>query len=193
MNQEKHIFLKSKFNSFFTKHNDFNTHGFKEWIFYPGMLYQDTEAWWSEDAVRSSPHEGIDLCFYKDNYGQIHSIEKGTKLPVMYDGEIAHVHEDFLGKSIYVKHNKINEMGNILHTIYGHIIPLNRHDTNMTVREGDIIAEVAISPKNKSIHPHIHITIAWLPASLPYKKISWKTIGNPQLVTLCNPLEYLNM
>ena len=49
-----HKLPKSTFNSFFTKHNDFNTHGFKEWVFYPGMLYQDTEAWWSEDAVRSS-------------------------------------------------------------------------------------------------------------------------------------------
>ncbi len=188
-----HKLPKSTFNSFFTKHNDFNTHGFKEWVFYPGMLYHDTEAWWSDAAVRSSSHEGIDLCFYKDNSGQVHHIKKGIKIPVMYDGEIVHIHDDFLGKSIYVKHNTINEMGNILHTIYGHTIPLNPHDTNTTVHEGDIIAEMAISSMNKRIHPHIHITMAWLPESLSYKKTNWETVGNPQLVTHFNPLEYLDI
>ena len=81
----------------------------------------------------------------------------------------------------------------MLHTIYGHTIPLNRHGTNMIICEGDIIAEMAISPKNKSIHPHIHITMAWLPELLSIKKINWETIGNPQLVTLCNPIEYLGI
>ncbi len=188
-----HKVPKSNFNSFFKKHNDFHIHGFKEWVFYPGMLYQDTKAWWSDDAVRSNPHEGIDLCFYKDNNGHIRRIVKGTKIPVIYTGETVHIHNDFLGKSIYVKHNTTNEMGNILHTIYGHTIPLNRHDTNMTVCEGDIIAEMAIPPKSKNIHPHIHITIAWLPESLSYKKINWETIGNLQIVTLCNPIEYIGI
>ena len=188
-----HKLPKSSFNSFFTKQNNFNKHGFKEWVFYPGMLYQDTEAWWSDDTVRPTPHEGIDLCFYKDNNGQIRRIANGTKIPIMYAGKIAHIHDDFMGKSIYVKHNTINKMGNILHTIYGHTIPLNHLGTNMTFREGDIIAEMAISPKNKSIHPHIHITIAWLPESLSYEKINWETIGNPKLVTLCNPFEYLDI
>lgn len=188
-----HKLPKSKFNSFFIQHNDFNEHGFKEWIFYPGMLYHDIDAWWTDDSVRPNPHEGIDLCFYKDNSGQVCRIGEGTKIPIMYDGEIVHIHDDFLGKSIYVKHSTINDMGNILHTIYGHTIPLNRYDTNMTIREGDIIAEMAISPKNKKLHPHIHITMAWLPESISYKEINWETIGNPQLVTLCNPIEYLGI
>ena len=150
-------------------------------------------AWWTDNGVRTAPHEGIDLCFYKDNSGQVRRIEKGTKIPVMYDGEIVHIHDDFLGQSIYVKHNTINNMKNVLHTIYGHTIPRKPCGTNMTVHEGDIIAEIAISPKNKSIHPHIHITMAWLPELLSIKKINWETIGNPQLVTLCNPIEYLGI
>ncbi len=157
------------------------------------MLYQDMDTWWTDNSARPIPHEGIDLCFYKDNSGQVRRIGKETKIPVMYDGEIVHIHDDFLGKSIYVKHNTIDETGNILHTVYGHTIPLNHHDTNMTVCEGEIIAKMAISPKNRKIHPHIHITIAWLPESLSIKKINWKTIGNSQLVTLCNPIEYLGI
>ncbi len=186
-----HKLPESKFNSFFIQYNSFKTHRFEKWIFYPGMLFQDTEAWWANDAVRPTPHEGIDLCFYKDNSGQIHRIGKGTKIPVMYDGEVAHIQDDFLGQSIYVKHNTIDKTGNILHTVYGHTIPLNHHATNMILREGDIIAEMAISQKSRKIHPHIHITMAWLPDSLSYKKINWETLGNPQLASLCNPIEYL--
>ncbi len=188
-----HKLPKSKFNSFFINHNDFNKYGFKEWIFYPGMLYQDMDTWWTDNSVRPIPHEGIDLCFYKDNSGQVRRIGKETKIPVMYDGEIVHIHDDFLGKSIYVKHDTTDKTGNILHTVYGHTIPLNHHDTSMPVREGEIIAEMAISPKNRKIHPHIHITMVWLPESLSIKKTNWKTIGDPQLVTLCNPLEYLGI
>jgi hypothetical protein len=190
---EENSIPESTFKTFFAKHNnDFHTYGFKEWIFYPGMLFQDREAWWTDNGFRPAPHEGIDLCFYRDNRGQVRRIDNGTKIPVMYTGDIVHIHDDFLGKTIYVKHSTNDKSGNTLHTIYGHTTPRNCDDTEKRVREGDIIAEVAALSENSKIFPHIHITMAWIHKSLPCKKLNWDTIWNSHLVTLCNPLEYID-
>jgi len=194
MKPEKKTIPESTFKTFFAKHNnDFHTYGFKEWIFYPGMLFQDREAWWADNGLRAAPHEGIDLCFYRDKTGQVRRIGNGTKIPVMYTGDIVHIHNDFLGKSIYVKHSIKDKGGNALHTIYGHTIPWNHHDKRKRIREGDIIAEIAVLSENSKILPHIHITMAWIPETLSCNKLNWKAIGNPRLITLCNPLEYIDM
>ncbi|MBC8549676.1 MAG: hypothetical protein H8D23_08485 [Candidatus Brocadiales bacterium] len=192
MKPEENTIPESTFKTFFTKHNNFHTYGFKEWIFYPGMLFQDMEAWWTDNGLRPTPHEGIDLCFYRDNTGQVRRIDIGTKIPVMYAGDIVHIHDDFLGKSIYVKHCINDKSGNSLHTIYGHTNPRNLQDTKKRVCEGDIIAEVAAISEDSKVLPHIHITMAWIPESLPCKKLNWDTIWNSRSVTLCNPLEYID-
>jgi hypothetical protein len=193
MKPEENTIPESTFKTFFVKYNnDFHTYGFKEWIFYPGMLFQDMEAWWTDNRFRPAPHEGIDLCFYRDNREQVRRISNGAKIPAMYAGDIVHIHDDFLGKSIYVKHSINDKGGNALHTIYGHTIPWNHHDTGKRVREGDIIAEVAAIPENSKVLPHIHITMAWISESLPCKKLNWDTIWTSRFITLCNPLEYID-
>ena len=192
MKPEENTIPESKFKTFFTKYNnDFHTHGFKEWVFYPGMLFQDMEAWWTDNGLRPTPHEGIDLCFYRDNTGQVSRISNGAKIPAMYAGDIVHIHDDFLGKSIYVKHSINDKRGNALHSIYGHTIPRNHYVTGKRVREGDIIAEVAAISENSKVLPHIHITMAWIPESLPCKKLNWDTILTSRSVALCNPLEHI--
>jgi hypothetical protein len=183
---------KSAFNSFFTKSNSrLHADSFKEWIFYPGMLFHDTEAWWADSSARPTPHEGIDLCFYRDNTGQVRRIDSGTKIPVMYTGDIVHIHDDFLGKSIYVKHSMNNKSGDTLHTIYGHTVPQSHCVIGTRVHEGDIIAEVAAISEESKVLPHIHITTAWIHKSLSYKRLNWETIWNSKSIALCDPLEYI--
>ena len=157
------------------------------------MLFHDTEAWWTDNGVRPTPHEGIDLCFYRDSTGRVLRINSGTKIPVMYAGNIVHIHDDFLGKSIYVKHRMNNKNGDTLHTIYGHTIPQNHCVTGKRVHEGDIIAEAAAIPEKSKVLPHIHITTAWIHESLPCKRLNWDTIWTSKSVTLCNPLEYIDI
>ena len=193
MKPDENIIPKSTFNSFITKSNRYlQSNGFKEWIFYPGMLFHDTEAWWTDNGIRPTPHEGIDLCFYRDNTGQVLRIDSGTKIPVLYTGDIVHIHDDFLGKSIYVKHNMNNKSGDVFHTIYGHTVPQNHCVSGTRVHEGDIIAEVAAISEESKVLPHIHITTAWIHKSLSCKRLNWETIWNSKSVTLCNPLEYID-
>ena len=194
MKSEENKIPESAFNSFLVKRNsNLHTHGFKEWIFYPGMLFQETEAWWTDNNLRPTPHEGIDLCFYKDNTGQVRRINSGTNIPVTYTGEIVHIHDDFLGKSIYVKHSMNNKSGSILHTIYGHTTPKKHCVMGKRVHEGDIIAEVAPISENSKVLPHIHITMAWISESLPCKKLNWDTIWTSKSVILCNPLDHIDI
>jgi len=193
MKPEENKTPKSTFNSFFIKHNNYlNTHGFKEWIFYPGMLFQDMEAWWTDNGLRPIPHEGIDLCFYTDNTGQVRRIDNGTKIPVMYSGDIVHIHDDFLGKSIYVKHN-ITDKGNTLHSVYGHTVPAKNNNAGKTVYKGDIIATISPTSIESKIPAHVHITTAWLPEDISYNKLNWVSINNPDIATLRNPLDYINI
>ncbi len=194
MKPEDNKIPESAFNSFFIRHNnDLNTHGFKEWIFYPEMLFHDTDAWWADNSLRPTPHEGIDLCFYRDNSERVRRINSGTKIPVMYTGDIVHIHDDFLGKSIYVKHCTNNKRGSTLHTIYGHTIPQNDCVTGKRTHEGDIIAEVAAISENSKALPHIHITMAWISESLSCKKLNWDTIWTSKSVALCNPLDHIDI
>ena len=183
---------KSTFSTLFAQYNDFHKYGFKEWVFYPGMLFQHLHTWWSNGAVRPTPHEGIDICFFRDETGQVRRLGGNTKVPVMYDGEIIHIHDDFLGESVYVKHNINDNRGNVLYTIYGHTVPVKHHDVGGTVCEGDFIATVSATTKNRKVLPHVHITMAWLPESFSCKKLNWETISNPHLAILCNPLEFVD-
>ncbi len=193
MNVRETTIPKSTFNTLFVQYNDLNAYSFEEWVFYPGMLFQDLHTWWSNGDVRPTPHEGIDICFFRDKNGQVRRLGKDTNIPVMYDGEIIHIHDDFLGKSIYVKHNSSDKNGKALYTIYGHTIPENHYGVGKIVCEGDIIATIAAdATKGRRIPPHLHITTAWLPESLSRKELNWQIISDPQLVALCNPLDLID-
>ena len=86
-----------------------------------------------------------------------------------------------------------NKNGDTLHTIYGHTAPQNHGATGKRVHEGDIIAEVAAISEESKVLPHIHITTAWIHKSISCKKLNWDTIWTSKSVTLCNPLEYIDI
>ncbi|MDR4496617.1 MAG: hypothetical protein MRK02_01625 [Candidatus Scalindua sp.] len=182
----------SAFNTFFEQHNDFHAYGFSEWVFCPGMLFQDLNSWWTQGNARPVPHEGIDLCLFRDRAGKIHRLDEKARIPVMYDGVITHIHDDFLGKSIYVRHSIDGKKGCKLHSIYGHVLPGNICKVEHGVREGDIIATIAPAPEKGRIPPHAHITLAWLPETLSCEKLNWEELGNPDSVTLSNPLDFID-
>lgn len=183
---------KSQFHHFFLQQNNFDRFGFDEWVFYPGMLFNNPQKWWANGEVRQSPHEGIDFCFYRDTTGLIRNLNEKTKIPVFYKGNVVHIHNDFLGKSVYVQHNFHNDRKHVLFTIYGHIIPVKGLAKDNILREGNILATVASVSEESKILPHAHITVAWIPESFPHEKLNWEAISNPHLATLCNPLEFID-
>jgi hypothetical protein len=190
--KQSYTITKSQFSEFLIKQNSLDTFGFHEWVFYRGMFFNDLHAWWGGGGVRCNPHEGLDFCFYRDRDGLVLGLDAKTKIPLMYEGKIVLIHDDFLGKSIYVSHDMHDGNMNILHTIYGHTVPLNTLHTEKTLSEGEIIATISDAGMKKNIHPHVHVTVAWLPESFAYEKLNWEVLCNPHIATLCNPLEFIN-
>lgn len=189
----RHALRKSPFHKFLIRCNDLNESAFGEWVFYPGMLFNDPFKWWEDGGVRSRLHEGLDLCFYRDKSGQNHAFNEKTDIPVMYDGKIIHISDDFLGKSLYVSHGIYDDTGNKLHTIYSHTSPYHDIDIGKTLRKGDTIATIADIRKSRAkILPHLHLSVAWLPESFPYEKLSWEIMADCKAIVFCNPLEFID-
>ncbi len=180
---------KTTFMENLVKYNGLEKHGFKEWIFYPGMLFNSAHKWWGNGGRRGQVHEGLDLCFYRDEGWGIHSLDKTTTIPMIYDGEIRKIEDDFLGKSIYVRHDLHDDNENVFYSIFGHTRPYDEVERGAFLHEGSILAAISDAQgKKASIPPHLHISLAWIPESFHQELLNWKTISDHKTITLLDPL-----
>ena len=188
----EYLLPRTRFAEYLRGHNSLDENGFEKWIFHPGMLFNSTNRWWGDGGSRDNPHQGLDLCLYRDRNGEDHTLDEKMKIPMIYDGEIANIINDYIGKSIFLIHYTCDGKGNQLCTIYGHTEPYNGFVRGKTLNEGDVIATIKDTREKKvDIMPHLHVSLAWVPKSLPYNKLNWKTISDPGIATLLNPLELI--
>ncbi len=182
--------LTTSFREKFINYN--HLEDFKEWVFLPGMLFRSARKWWGNEGARPRPHEGLDICRYRDKHGNEHSFGKGTVVPVIYRGEIARIEDDFLGRTLYVAHDFIDPKGDRLYTIYGHISPACGKGRGVSLEEGDIIGTIAAPCGRKANIPaHLHISVALISRTLNYDHLTWKTINDPRVVSLRDPLKII--
>lgn len=184
---------KTQFNEFLIRENALDKRGFKEWIFYPGMLFNAPDKWWGDRGKRDRPHEGLDLCLYRDRWDRVLPLDEKTKIPVMYDGTVVRIVNDFLGKSVIMEHGLRDNDNSRFCTIYGHTNPYVDIHIGRIVKEGDIIATLADSNKLKAnIFPHLHISFGWASEVVSYDKLDWETIGASNTLTLLDPLHIID-
>jgi len=182
----------TKFSEYLVEYNGLNKRGFKEWAFYPGMLFRSHEKWWGNRGKREWPHEGLDMCVYRDESGTTRTLDVHTKIPVIYEGKIVRIIDDFIGKTLCVTHNIHDGRGNILLSIYGHIEPGDGMSEGAEIREGAMVALIKdVHKKKEKMLPHVHISIAWIPQSLCYDELDWDTISNARFVVLMNPIDFI--
>jgi murein DD-endopeptidase MepM/ murein hydrolase activator NlpD len=188
-----HSFSRSGFTGTFLKVNCIENERFGAWLFESGMLFGAKQNWWGVGQERSQPHEGIDLCFYRDSDNRIVRFDERIKIPAMYDGTVVKMFQDFLGISVIMEHRlSVNQSIRFL-TIYGHTKPEADLEAGRVVKAGQTIAFVA-SPRQleKPPPPHLHLTIAWSPDPLDYGSLDWTTINDPGVVRLVDPLQALD-
>ncbi|MDM8551804.1 peptidoglycan DD-metalloendopeptidase family protein [Desulfobacterales bacterium HSG2] len=184
---------KSGFSEHFLKCNHLYEAGFEEWLFHPGMLFDSLEKWWGDGGERPGSHEGIDLCLYRNNAGQISGLNETTRIPATHDGRVIKTDDDFLGKSVYLAHEIYDGNRRQLYTIYGHTAPYRNIHAGTVLNEGELIGTIAdVKKKKVKILPHLHITIAWIPATYPPEKLNWETLGKRRDLTLLDPLEIIS-
>ncbi len=159
---------KTRFNEFLIGYNDLDEYGFNEWIFYPGMLFNVLIKWWGNLGRRSKPHEGLDLFLYRDKSGKHHKLNEEIKIPVIFEGEVVKIDNDYLGKSVFLRHEIFNSDERQLYTVYGHVLPHKSIIIGESLLEGKIIGNISdIKGKRKSVPSHLHITIGWAPLTIP--------------------------
>ena len=173
--------------------DDSSVAGFREWLFCPGMLFQAAGKWWGDRGLRPRPHEGLDLLFYRDSENNLRQIDESLEIPVMADGVVVSVIRDFLGKSIIVEHPSLSDKpGNIL-TFYAHATPRDNIHAGLALRRGDIIASVAGPGRTATaMTPHLHISVARTRLPIAYDELNWDIIGATEMLTLLDPLQFID-
>jgi hypothetical protein len=172
------------------QHNNLSAQGFAQWAFYPGMLFNAQDKWWGDGGRRASPHEGIDICLYRDSGGALQFIPKAARIPVIYAGQVKRILDDYLGSTLYLAHEIYDSRGNQCYTIYGHVAPCAGIAPGDNIRDGEIVAAIA-DTEDRKIHilPHVHISVAWIPENFPSEQLNWSMLNQASVITLLNPLD----
>ena len=186
--------LKSPFFRYLVVNNQPHLDNFKQWIFLPGMLFNSLEKWWSNQGSRVTPHEGLDLCGFEDEDGKQKTLNRHTKIPAAFAGEIVKIDPDFLGQSIHISHEIFDGRGRRLYSAYGHTAPLDSLQIGSRVAEGETIAVISdLSGKKLAILPHVHITFVWIAVPIDIDDLNWDNLGKNPDITLIDPLSVVEM
>jgi hypothetical protein len=177
---------KSRFTEYLVR---LNTLRFKKWLFEPGMLFSSESKWWGDKGCRGYRHNGLDLRAYENQEGVHETISEGTKIPLIYEGRIVRIIEDFLGYTIFAAH-EIFDKGSQLYTIYGHVQPSADVLIDRFTSEGKVVANLA-GPKNMKVPAHLHLSIAFIPETIGVETITWQTIDKFENIIFLDPWDVI--
>ncbi len=184
---------KSRFTEMLIEENTPDLRGFDRWIFCEGMLFSSPGKWWGDYGRRDFPHEGIDLCLYRDTTGRIRRLDSKIRIPVMYAGTVKAMFRDYLGKAVIIEHQvPANGTGRTV-SFYAHTNPDPDIGVGTVVKEGDIMGSLADTSHSKArIMPHLHFTLGLPAKSFSYDGLEWNKIRKPEMMTLLDPLPVLD-
>lgn len=135
--------------------------GFECWNFRPGMLFGDRVEWWRDCCRRPTEHEGIDFAEGFRPGAGICPIPDGTPVPAIACGEVVAILDDFLAKSVVIRHHGMKSpYGEVFHTLLSHIRPeIGVRDAVEACR---IVGSVS-GTAGAGAPPHLHMTGVWIP------------------------------
>ncbi|MGA8020095.1 MAG: M23 family metallopeptidase [Desulfobacterales bacterium] len=184
---------KNRFTEMLIEENGLDQNGFESWIFCPGMLFNSPKKWWGDHGRRDYPHEGIDLCLYRDRSERTLLLDEKSRIPVMQDGVVKAIFTDYLGKAVIIEHETSESENERFLSVYAHTNPRGGVQVGLKVKEGDIIANIADTRRSKAkIIPHLHFSLGLPSPSLSYDPFVWNIMRKPDLITLLDPLEFLD-
>ena len=150
--------------------------GFEKWRFRPGMIFGERTEWWGARGRRRTTHEGIDFVEGFRN-GGVNLIPEGVPVRAVASGEIVAALDDFMGKTVVVRHTSpALPGGEVFHTLLSHIQTEGQIPSFVT--KGEILGRVGRRASIR-IHPHLHLTGAWYPVDFPFAEAGINTIMHP--------------
>ena len=150
--------------------------GFDGWRFRPGMAFGERTEWWGPRSRRRTVHEGLDFV-EGFSRGDVSLIPEGVPARALASGEVVATLDDFMGKTVVVRHPSLTlPGGEVFHTLLSHIqteVPPPHF-----VEKGEMLGRVG---RRADIHirPHLHLTGAWFPAGFPFAEAGIYTIMHP--------------
>jgi hypothetical protein len=184
---------KSRFTAMLIEANALDQCGFECWLFCRGMLFKSADKWWGDLGRRDDPHEGLDLCLYRDRAGVTRSLGADTRIPVSHDGVVKTVIKDYLGHAVVIEHECPGSDTGKLTAFYAHTVPHPSIAAETVVKAGDIIATIAGTDHSKSnILPHLHLSFGLPSESFSYEEFTWHRFRDPTMMTLLDPLAVLD-
>jgi len=150
--------------------------GFDKWRFRPGMAFGERTEWWGPRGRRRTVHEGLD--FVEGFRGDaVRLIPEGVPARAIASGEVVATLDDFMGKTVVVRHPSLTlPGGNVFHTLVSHI--QTEGPPPAFVKKGEILGRVG-KRADIRIRPHLHLTGAWFPDGFPFVEAGINTIMHP--------------
>ena len=187
------LLKNSRFTEMLIAANGLDRTVFERWLFCPGMLFNSPDKWWGDRGRRDFPHEGIDLCLYRDRSRGTLRMDENTRIPVMEDGVVKAIFTDYLGEAVIIEHDGPGGGRQGFISFYAHTKPNAGVHTGVMVKKGDIIATLADTSKSKAgIIPHLHFSLGLPSSSFSFERFAWNTIRTPAMITLLDPLESID-
>jgi murein DD-endopeptidase MepM/ murein hydrolase activator NlpD len=184
---------KARFTQMLFEENALAQNGFETWVFCPGMLFNSPDKWWGDRGQRDYPHEGIDLCLYRDRRQRTLRLDEMTRIPAMHKGVVKAIFKDYLGKAVVIHHEHLGGENARFISLYAHITPRADLEIDTLVQEGDFLGTIADTSSSKAkIIPHLHFSLGLASPSLSYEGFVWNTIRKGDIITLLNPLEVID-
>jgi len=149
--------------------------GFDGWRFRPGMVFGERTEWWGPRGRRRTVHEGID---FVEGFrgGGVNLIPEGVPARAIASGEVVAALDDFMGKTVVVRHPSLTlPGGEVFHTLLSHI---RTEGLPSFVKKGEMLGRVG-RRADVRIRPHLHLTGAWFPAGFPLVEAGINTIMHP--------------
>ena len=185
----KHL-PKSEFVSYLIKENQLNACDFDRFIFFYAMLFGSKKKWWGAAGHRESSHEGLDLCFFANTRHEYFRLDETIKIPMLYDGRVEHITDDFLGKTIITRHYFPGHNELSLFSLYGHLNPDKNLKIGDEIKAGKIFARIAgLENRQKVLLPHLHISLAKPEMLPPANYLEWEFLNTVDRAVFIDPLK----
>lgn len=160
------------------------------WVFYKGMLFLGMEKWWNKGRIRPKPHEGLDVCYFRDKKSKITSINENTIIPAPYDGIVVSIKEDFIGTSVFAKLDLSSE--------YPLLWALGHMNLEMSIQRGTKVKEgmplgtlAPVLKRGSGLLPHLHVSVGFFKTVDMLEIIDWHKLNDRSYIQLLDPLPLL--
>ena len=198
---------KSEFISHLVRINKLNACDFARFIFFQGMMFGSEKKWWGTKGLRGSLHEGLDLCFFENACHEYFRLDETVKVPMLYDGRVEHITDDFLGKTVITSHFFDDPDQPSLLSLYGHLNPDKNLKIGDEIKEGQVFARISgfkkqiagfkkriagLENSKKSLLPHLHISLARPEMLPPATHLEWEFLNSVDRSVFIDPLNVIS-